>query len=166
MLDEEQCVDKRSLAIYWSMERPYTFSSKLRASTPLCRYLHVVAACFLTPVWVRIPILDDNSATHSHRQKWGLLCERMKNMVEIFKRAKTCFEKEEITPSRCGVYYANALNATEEVDANNSTGKSARMCMRRDMTSGTRDKRSEGVNEVAGDLKWARGNCRRSILIL
>lgn len=46
--------------------------SKLRASTPLSRYLHAVAACFPFPVWVRIPILNDNSATHSHRQKWGL----------------------------------------------------------------------------------------------
>jgi hypothetical protein len=36
--------------------------------------------------------------------------------------------------------------------------------MRRDMTSGTRDKRSEGVDKVAGDLKWARGNCRRSVV--
>jgi hypothetical protein len=69
---------------------------------------------------------------------------------------------------RCGklrkLYYANALNAAEEGDANNSTEKSARMCMRRDMTSGTRDKRSEGVDEVAGDLKWAKGDCRRSVV--
>lgn len=55
---------------------------------------------------------------------------------------------------RCGklrkLYYANALNAAEEGDANNSTEKSARMCMRRDMTSGTRDKRSEGGRRGGG----------------
>lgn len=70
---------------------------------------------------------------------------------------------------RCGklrkLYYADALNAPEEGDTNNGTGKSARMCMKRDMTSGTRDKRGEGMDKVAGDLKWARGNCRRSVLI-